>query len=119
MLEVNDSTLLKEYVEHGSEEAFATLVARQVHKVYSIALRHMIGVDAKDNGEPVRLDFDTGASRPFSNRQAADRLALKPRPELRSGWSRPQEERLVTLCEPAVLAEEIPGQKAADLVEVP
>ena len=40
MLELNDSVLLKEYVEHGSEEAFATLVARHVNKVYSIALRH-------------------------------------------------------------------------------
>src|SRR6266850_1853314 len=39
MLELNDSVLLKEYVEHGSEEAFATLVARHVNKVYSIALR--------------------------------------------------------------------------------
>src|SRR5882672_8927246 len=41
MLELNDSVLLKEYVEHGSEEAFATLVARHVNKVYSIALRHV------------------------------------------------------------------------------
>jgi len=40
MLELNDSVLLKEYVEHGSEQAFATLVARHVNKVYSIALRH-------------------------------------------------------------------------------
>ena len=40
MLELDDSALLKEYVEHGSEEAFATLVARHVNKVYSIALRH-------------------------------------------------------------------------------
>jgi RNA polymerase sigma factor (sigma-70 family) len=40
MLELADSALLKEYVEHGSEEAFATLVARHVNKVYSIALRH-------------------------------------------------------------------------------
>src|SRR5436190_1829261 len=40
MLELDDSALLKEYVEHGSEEAFAALVARHVNKVYSIALRH-------------------------------------------------------------------------------
>src|SRR6267378_1086459 len=40
MLELDDSVLLQEYVEHGSEEAFATLVARHVNKVYSIALRH-------------------------------------------------------------------------------
>src|ERR1041385_4166173 len=40
MLELDDSVLLKEYVERGSEEAFATLVARHVNKVYSIALRH-------------------------------------------------------------------------------
>ena len=40
MLELDDSDLLKEYVDHGSEEAFAALVARHVNKVYSIALRH-------------------------------------------------------------------------------
>src|SRR5438045_1825524 len=40
MLELDDSVLLKEYVERGCEEAFATLVARHVNKVYSIALRH-------------------------------------------------------------------------------
>src|SRR3954462_9527084 len=40
MLELDDSVLLKEYAEHGSEDAFAALVARHVNKVYSIALRH-------------------------------------------------------------------------------
>ncbi|HEY3913316.1 MAG TPA: DUF6263 family protein [Verrucomicrobiae bacterium] len=37
---MDDSALLKEYVERGSEEAFSTLVSRHINKVYSVALRH-------------------------------------------------------------------------------
>jgi RNA polymerase sigma factor (sigma-70 family) len=39
MQELDDSALLREYVERGSEEAFAALVTRHVNKVYSVALR--------------------------------------------------------------------------------
>ncbi|MDB6058021.1 MAG: polymerase, sigma-24 subunit, subfamily [Verrucomicrobiales bacterium] len=40
MEELDDIALLRAYVEHGSEDAFATIVARHVNKVYSVALRH-------------------------------------------------------------------------------
>src|ERR1700691_1625939 len=35
----DDLTLLREYAERNSEEAFATLVTRHVNLVYSVALR--------------------------------------------------------------------------------
>jgi RNA polymerase sigma factor (sigma-70 family) len=40
MQELDDAALLREYVERDSEEAFATLVARHINKVYSAALRY-------------------------------------------------------------------------------
>jgi RNA polymerase sigma factor (sigma-70 family) len=40
MQELDDITLLRQYTEHNSVEAFATLVTRHVNKVYSVALRH-------------------------------------------------------------------------------
>ena len=40
MQELDDISLLREYVDHESEDAFAALVTRHVSKVYSIALRH-------------------------------------------------------------------------------
>ncbi len=40
MQELDDIALLQKYAERGSEDAFATLVARHINKVYSVALRH-------------------------------------------------------------------------------
>src|SRR3984885_10269349 len=37
----DDLTLLREYAERNSEEAFATLVSRHVNLVYSVALRQV------------------------------------------------------------------------------
>lgn len=40
MQQSDDIALLKEFVEHNSEGAFAALVARHINSVYSVALRH-------------------------------------------------------------------------------
>ena len=41
MPDASDMDLLREYEQHGSEEAFSELVQRHVHLVYSVALRHV------------------------------------------------------------------------------
>ena len=41
MRDRSDNDLLAEYLKSNSEEAFATLVARHVNKVYSAAIRHV------------------------------------------------------------------------------
>ena len=40
MQELDDITLLRQYTEANSVEAFTTLVTRHVNKIYSVALRH-------------------------------------------------------------------------------
>lgn len=41
MTELNDHQLLEEYLRHGSDQAFQTLVARHVDFIYSAALRQL------------------------------------------------------------------------------
>ncbi len=41
MRSTDDSTLLRQYAESNSDDAFATLVTRHINLVYSVALRHV------------------------------------------------------------------------------
>ena len=46
MPDVSDMELLRDYDRQGSEDAFAALVQRHIHLVYSVALRH-VGIAAQ------------------------------------------------------------------------
>jgi RNA polymerase sigma factor (sigma-70 family) len=49
MFEMNDMALIREYAEGGSESAFAELVRRHIHFVYSVAFRYVgNAADAQD-----------------------------------------------------------------------
>ena len=49
MGETNDMELLREYADRNSEPAFAGLVQRYIHLVYSVACRHVGNpADAED-----------------------------------------------------------------------
>jgi uncharacterized protein (TIGR03435 family) len=48
MHELDDNALLRQCAEQNSETAFATLVARHVDKVYSVALRHTRNTHASE-----------------------------------------------------------------------
>jgi len=55
MQELDDTALLREYADLASERAFATLVARHVNQVYSVALRHTR--NPQDAGEITQAVF--------------------------------------------------------------
>jgi uncharacterized protein (TIGR03435 family) len=74
MRELDDFALLRAYVERGSEESFAELVARHVNKVYSVALRQ--------TGDPGNAEEITQAVFVILARKAAH---LGPRVVI-SGW---------------------------------
>jgi RNA polymerase sigma factor (sigma-70 family) len=74
MQDLDDISLLREYVERNSEDAFAALVARHVNKVYSIALRHVR--NAHQAEEITQAVFVTLAKQA---RHLSDRVIL-------SGW---------------------------------
>lgn len=60
---MSDRDLLRRYIEKGANDAFATLVARHLDLVYSVARRHVRTAGAEDVAQGVFIELAQQARR--------------------------------------------------------